>query len=163
MILKLSAYPALLMDIFPEFDLGVDDLPANYCSTNVSVFDHWLTEDEASSCDIITFRSAMEANAETSYFEGERRFLNFYLALASNGVICNRPFHGKILSRDDLSLKSILLASLREQKLMDVYFKGLRARVIGRYDRTDLVLVRDPSDLEMVRIAAESFGLYLLQ
>jgi hypothetical protein len=162
MILKLSAHPALLAELFPEIDLGADGLPAYYYSTNVSVFDHWLTEDEASSCDIMTFRSAMEANAGASYFEGERHFLNFYLTLAADGMICNRPLHGEILSKDDSCLEPMLLASLREQKLMDVYFKSLRARVIGRYDRTDLVLVRDQSDLEKIRIAAENSGLYLL-
>jgi hypothetical protein len=164
MILNLFVHPALLAERFPKIDLGEDDLLANdYYFTHVSVFDHWLTEDEASSCDIMTFSSAMKANAKASYFEGERRFLNFYLTLAGDGVVCNRPLHGKVLSKNDPRLAPMLLASLREQKRMDVYFKSLRARVIGQYDRTDLVLVRDQLDLEKVRIAAENSGLYLLQ
>jgi hypothetical protein len=138
-------------------------IPARgYCFVCVSVFDHWLTEDEGSSCNIMTFNLAMKANAEAAYFEGEHRFLDFYLAAASDGVLCNRPFHGKILSKDNPRLKPMLLDSLREKKLMDVYFKSLRARVIGGWDRTDLILTRNQSDLERVQIAAKNSCLCLL-
>lgn len=153
-------------EIFPEIDFGLVGLPEltamGYIFRHVSVFDHWLTDDEASASNIITFEASVKNNAEMAYLDGERRFLDLYFSLACEGVVCNRPTHERTLFKEDKFLEDVLLKSLRERCLMDVYFKNCQARVVGGYDRTDLILVRSESDLKRICIEVQKAGLHVL-
>lgn len=148
---------------FPEIDLGEDDLASmgfSYCS--ISVFDHWLGEDEASENPLMSYSIASDSGVLEKYLEGEKEFLNFYSSLSDCGVICNRPGTLRKFESINSELEQIFVNSLREKRLMDVYFIGSGVRVIGRYDRTDLIIADTPEQLNSLRAKVVQFGLFVL-
>lgn len=148
---------------FPAIEIGETDISSiGYACVSVSLFDHWLTDEEAGASKTICYRAAVEADAVDEYLEGERKFLNFYESLAAEGVICNRPAPLRLLAANDPKFRELLVASLREQKLMDVYFLSANVRIIGRYDRTDLVLLESLTDLPTFGAVVRSAGLSIL-
>ena len=151
-------------DHFPPIDVG-DDVPGldRYVVRNVSVFDHWLDETEAAESGIMSYGLAVDSGHIDAYVAGEKKFLNFYKALACEGVIVDRPGPRRILQPQDPEFEELLLASLRESCFMDAYFPRYKVRIIGRYDRTDLALLeREASVDEFIRLAA-SLELHVLE
>jgi hypothetical protein len=78
--------PGSLDAYFPEIDIGEKELASRgHLSASVSLYNHWLTEDEAGASKTICYRAAVEANAVSEYEEGEKRFLSLYQSLAEGG------------------------------------------------------------------------------
>jgi hypothetical protein len=57
----------------------------------VSVFEHWLSEEECVSCRLMSYSIALEAGEIDSYLLGERKFLDLYRTLGKAGVIVGWP------------------------------------------------------------------------
>lgn len=148
---------------FRELDLGEDDLASlglHIC--HISVFDHWLSEEEASKNPLMSYSIAIDAGASEEYFHGEQKFLKLYASLSAAGVLCNRPGPLQVFETFNFELERIFINSLREKRSMDVYFKEACVRVIGRYDRTDLVIADSQMHLDALRLRAKKFGLFQL-
>lgn len=105
---------------------------------------------------------AVKTGSLATYAQGERRFLDFYLALASQGVLCRQDDTVRELAGDEPEFERILIDSLRENRLMDVYFIRDRVRAIGGFDRTDLLILENAADLFLIRTYAAQAGLHIL-
>lgn len=135
----------------------------------VSVFDHWLSAEEAEVCDIFSFGSISSVDERRRYLVGELSFLAFYKQLFSTGVIRKTivgPFGAQlglmVHDRWDRRLKAAVIRSLRERGPMDVYIPKIGIRVQGGFDRTDQLLLESGADEgEIERLAVRS-GLFLL-
>lgn len=149
---------------FPEIDLGVDDLVTlglPFC--HISVFDHWLSEHEAAESPFMSYSIALDSGGLEGYLKGEQKFLNLYSTLSRLGVVCNRPRPLRFFETLVAELEQVFTDSLREKRSMDVYFRGVGVRVIGRYDRTDLVIADSQEQLISFISKAYEFGLYELK
>ncbi|MDZ5649311.1 hypothetical protein [Nitrospirillum sp. BR 11828] len=147
---------------FPLLDLGDGDLAVpGHLFCHVSIFDHWLDEQEADH-PLMCYSTALAAGALDEYMLGEQKFLKFYSLLSKGGVICNRPGPLRIFEAMTPELEHIFVDSLREKRFMDVYFKGTGVRVIGRYDRTDLVIADSQEELRSFQLKSHDFGLFEL-
>lgn len=135
-----------------------------YAPRWVSVFDRWLKEDEAGSSTVMSYRLAKESGSIASYLEQENRFVRFYAHLLAGEAW--RDASAPNLLRSDLdetALEEIVRPSLRERKLMDIYLCDRRLRIMGGYDRTDLLLFEDDAMIARVSSAAREHGLFLLR
>ncbi|MBP2489549.1 hypothetical protein R1538_13215 [Rhizobium leguminosarum] len=145
---------------FPELDLGEDDLASlGFSFCHISVFDHWLSAQEAADNPFMSYSIALDAGELEGYLQGEHKLLKFYSSLSSLGVICNRPSPLRVFEAFTAELEQIMISSLREKRLMDLYFKVAGVRVIGRYDRTDLVIADSMKQLDSLRLKVREFGL----
>lgn len=59
-------------------------------------------------------------------------------------------------------MEAVFIGSLREIKFMDVFFLGFGTRVIGGYDRTDLVIAKGENELSKVALHASDYGIHAL-
>jgi hypothetical protein len=149
---------------FPEIDFGSADLALTaYVYARVSIFDHWLTEQEADVNKILCYSLAVKEGATAEYFDGEMKFLKLYRSLSSSYVICKHPGPLRRLDLGDPELEHVIVNSLRENRFMDVYFIAERIRVVGCYDRTDLVLFENEGDLDAFHVKVKEAGLFLLR
>jgi hypothetical protein len=151
-------------EYFPELDLGEDDLASRgFSFCHISVFDHWLSEQEAADNPLMSYSIALDAGALEEYLQGEKKFLNFYSSLSTFGVVCNRPGPLRMFEASSPELEQIFVNSLREKRSMDVYFVGAGVRVIGRYDRTDLAISDSQEQLDSFLTKAHEFELFELK
>ena len=134
---------------------------------SVSIFDHFLAEDESVACDLFTIDQAREGGHLAEYLVGEARFLELYRRLAKRGV--SRVLRSGCLAPlvpDSRRFGEILVSSLRERsaprRFMDLYFHGYGLRVFGNWDRTDIWLCRDEAHLAELRTAIADVGLFEL-
>lgn len=154
----------LLTEYFPEIDLGVEDPDEKgYHWSNISIFDHWLTETEAANEKIITYKSSLSNGELRAYKEGENKFIKLYCSLAAGGVAVSYPGPPRVIDRCNDEIIDLFIDSLREIKFMDVYFPSYNVRIIGRYDRTDMVLSKNIENLNSLKKIALSFGLHILE
>lgn len=149
-------------DYFPEIETIADGPASAYVRVSISIFDHWLTEAEASESRITCYSQAVELNALDEYIDGEQRLMNFYHSVSEGGVVCNRPGPRRLISAHDPQLSDIFRSSLREQRFMDVYFVSGRVRVVGGYDRTDTAFLESENELQSLREHAKKTGVFLL-
>ncbi len=148
---------------FPELDLGECDLAAmGLAYANISVFDRWLSEGEAESNPLMSYSIAMDAGKLDDYLAGEHKFLSLYRVLGQRGVICNRPGPLRKFDRIDAQLEQILKGSLREKRFADVHFVDFGVRVIGGYDRTDLIVAESSELLDLLSPEVAKCGLFML-
>ncbi|GAB7126929.1 hypothetical protein JCM19000A_14360 [Silvimonas sp. JCM 19000] len=148
---------------FPEIYSGEGELIVpNIALMSISVFDHWLSEEEAGSCRFMNFKVALGQDAEDDYIIGEKRFLDFYSSLAVDGVVLNSDAQPEFMRNDDCRLQTVFLESLREKRLMDAYFVANQVRVVGGYDRTDLLILADQRYRAEIEVMAQNCGLFVL-
>lgn len=126
----------------------------------LSCFDHWLTEIEADECQILTFDIAKDNRNLDEYFEGEKRFLGFYTAISDlvKDVKTNKLFNAK-----SKSFQEILLNSLREKSLKEIYYPEKKILVKGGYDRTDLIFIPNQDILNYVQQLAQENNLFIIE
>lgn len=149
---------------FPEVDLEENDFSKfGYMQVAVSIFDHWLDVLEAEKSKIITYSIALQEERLKEYIEGENRFLKLYTELGAGGVVINRKGPPYQLEACSQKFRNILINSLREKRLMDVYFLEMRLRIIGGYDRTDLLLLEDWKTFPLLEKKIQESGLHILQ
>src|SRR5258708_37134918 len=101
---------------------------------SVSVFDHWLTPDEAATCEIITYSLAMSASMISEYMRGEEKFIELYKKLARGGLIKASDSERRCVQLlDEINSKEIV-DSLREIKSIEMYLIEYSLRIIGSYN-----------------------------
>ncbi|OBZ96469.1 hypothetical protein ADU59_07060 [Pararhizobium polonicum] len=128
----------------------------------ISVFDHWLSEEEAGASPLMTYSLALQKGRLDDYLAGERKFLELYRMLGRHGTICNRPRPVRKFETVDVRLEKVMVDSLREKRLMDIYFSDFGVRVLGGYDRTDLLIAETLQKLELLLSQVNQFGLFVL-
>lgn len=155
----LNGYAAM----FSNFEVGEDDpIEKGIPTLHVSIFDHWLSEEEAESNEIINYETAVSHNKVDEYLKGEEKFSNLYALLSKEGVICNIPPPYRFIDGSDVSMTRIIVDSLREKRRFDMYFMKYDVRVIGGFDRTDFFVVNDRSKINKIKESIASCGLYIL-
>jgi len=154
---------------FPELNAFTDEAMREngYTCRHVSVFDHFLTKDEASECGLFSYELAVANGLERIYLDQERRFLAFYKNLFAGGVIRRTQQGSRYIGiasheRWDRRLKRDVARSLRERGHMDVYVPAMRLRIMGGWDRTDALLFRDGSPQDKVEQLAADLGLFII-
>lgn len=148
--------------LFRAYERGGDDISmSGLAFFYVSVFDHWLTEEEAEVCEIFTYKQAKEFGKLQLYEAGERSFLSLYRSLARSSNVIPHPEFAAVTSAEDL--ETIFIRSLREQSLMDICFENFNLRVVGGFDRTDLFIFGDSVHMSRVEQMAKDGGLYVLR
>lgn len=136
------------LEKFPDLELQRESLNKLGCSYGyISVFDHWLSEEEAEKCDFMSFFIANRRGAIKEYTDGEMKFMEFYRSLADEGGLLNRPRPQSKFESFDEQIREKVLDSLRETKFIDAYFMKFNVRIIGGFDRTDLVIFDSNSDV----------------
>ena len=144
--------------VFEEFETIADIDQNRTPYMNVSVFDHWLNEKEADDCEILAYSIAIKRGRESDYLSGEQRFLQLYRELGEGGIIVNVPSPLREYDQNGRETDEIIRNSLREIKLMDVFFKKYSVRVLGGYDRTDIFIFHDGMQCIQVKKLIEDLG-----
>ncbi|PWR23311.1 hypothetical protein [Zavarzinia compransoris] len=127
-----------------------------YRVLRVSVFDHWLSAEEAAECPVMNHALALRAGALDAYEAGEARFLALYDGMALTGVTdAQGPLCPATAART-------IRDSLREVTLMDIRFPELALRAVGGWDRTDLLLLEPAADLDALTARIRRHGLFVL-
>ncbi|MBP1860713.1 hypothetical protein [Rhizobium herbae] len=148
---------------FPELNFEEKDLSEmGLAYARISVFDHWLSAVEAKSSPLMSYSIALAAGKLDDYLAGEHKLLDPYRMLGHHGSICSYPRPFRKFDTVDVKREKILMDSLREKHLMDVYFMDFGIRVMGGYDRTDLLIAESPSELELLLSHVSQFGLFIL-
>jgi hypothetical protein len=129
----------------------------------VSLFDHWLTEAECTATSLFTYESALKANQLQDYLAGERKFLALYNHLGNAGTIVNCPGVLRSINSASSEFQRILRRSLREALFMDIYLEGYGVRIIGNFDRTDVIIADTREQLNVLEAEIAKFGLYMLR
>ncbi|EJN01405.1 hypothetical protein [Phyllobacterium sp. YR531] len=155
----LSHYAAM----FSEFDFGEQNLAdLEIAPFNVSIFNRWLSEQEAEDSEIMFYDLAVSCGKLADYHIGEEKFINFYRKLSVDGVVCNYPRPLRIFDKYNRILEKVIFDSLREKRKFDMYFIAHDVRVLGGYDRTDLFLPRNKEKIRDIHRAVGEAGLYVL-
>jgi hypothetical protein len=129
---------------------------------SVSIFDHWLSAEEAENCPVMFYQLAIDRQAEKEYLAGEKCFLAFYNLLSSDGLVVHSDEQLTTITNSDPKFVDLVTDSLREGRLMDVYFPAYEARALGGYDRTDLIIMDNLSRQAEIEDLIEISGLYSL-
>ncbi|NEI11063.1 hypothetical protein GR220_03520 [Rhizobium leguminosarum] len=129
----------------------------------VSVFDHWLTEAECMATNLFTYRNAFKANQLQDYLAGERKFLALYNHLGNAGTIVNCPGVLRSINSASSEFQRILRRSLREALFMDIYLEGYGVRILGNFDRTDVIIADTREQLDVLEAEIAKFGLHMLR
>ncbi len=135
---------------------------AGYARVALSLFDHWLTEAEFVDCRRLSFDMAVESGMRAEYLKEEALFLDFYRKAFASGVYCaTGPSMTWFPGWTD-DLQAVVVASVREWRLMDVYCPSMRLRVMGGYDRTDLLLLERFAPRDEILGMIQDSGLFAL-
>lgn len=149
--------------VFSNFEVGEDDpIEKGTPTLHVSVFDHWLSEDEAESNEIINYETAVSHDRINEYLKGEEKFSKLYALLSREGVICNIPPPYRFIDGFDVSITGLIVDSLREERRFDMYFMAYDVRIVGGFDRTDLFILNEKSKINKIRENITDCGLYIL-
>ena len=129
----------------------------------VSTFDHRLTADEADARPM-SYREFGRDKLD-DYLVGERRWKSFYRELAADGAMIGNRQNDKLLDLAPTSgrLARVVRDSLRERRLMNVIFKRWPVRVLGGFDRTDLLLPLNREVRDRLEASVKAYGLFILE
>ncbi len=133
-----------------------------YLPVNVSIFDHYLTEEEDRECKIMFYSQAIKAGTLDEYMVGERQFLALYKDLAVDGAYVEWEGSYWSAKAEDVAFIRLQVESLREKIHMDVYFIDPQIYVLGGHDRTDMFLLRNKDYLPVLEKKVRDFGLHVL-
>ncbi|KKC45490.1 hypothetical protein [Acinetobacter sp. V2] len=124
---------------------------------SISIFDHWLSEVEADQSNIICYDISLKNNSLDEYLNGEEKFLNFYYELFDEYSFKDN----KKIDFDEY--KAIIIESLREQRLMDIYVQNGKIRLQGGFDRTDQLFLANASLIPDIMKKLEISKLHVLE
>lgn len=124
---------------------------------SISIFDHWLSEVEADQSNIICYDISLKNNSLDEYLNGEEKFLNFYYQLFDEYSFKDN----KKIDFDEY--KAIIIESLREQRLMDIYVQNGKIRLQGGFDRTDQLFLANASLIPDIMKKLEISKLHVLE
>ncbi|WP_245436758.1 hypothetical protein [Rhizobium chutanense] len=112
---------------------------------------------------LFTYRNAFKANQLQDYLAGERKFLALYNHLGSAGTIVNCPGVLRSINSASSEFQRILRRSLREALFMDIYLEGYGVRILGNFDRTDVIIADTRKQLDVLEAEIAKFGLHMLR
>lgn len=129
---------------------------------DISIFDHWLTNEEADNCDVLCYGIAIKRDKLTDYLVGENNFIQFYTEI-SNEVQSFHNSHGVChLSTQSPRFQRILRESLREFRMPYWFYPKIGVLVISGFDRTDTLLISDRTDIEALQKMLKTNNLHIL-
>ncbi|MEH1709086.1 hypothetical protein V7G70_00295 [Acinetobacter pittii] len=124
---------------------------------SISIFDHWLSEVEVDQSNIICYDISLKNNSLDEYLNGEEKFLNFYYQLFDEYSFKDN----KKIDFDEY--KTMIIESLREQRLMDIYVQNEKIRLQGGFDRTDQLFLANASLIPDIMKKLEISKLHVLE
>ncbi|OCZ59713.1 hypothetical protein [Acinetobacter seifertii] len=129
----------------------------------ISVFDHWLTDEEADDCGILNYEISIEKENLQDYILGEEKFIKFYRNI-SDVVVCKKTDNIKVIETKSNEFEDILLCSLREEnmKFLDIFYPEYKIRFKGGYDRTDTFFLADESNFCFLKECIDQSNLFIL-
>lgn len=152
-----------IIDKFLQTDFSSDyvQLQNEYLSANISYFDHWLSEEEYQSANLICYADIENDIQKLELFEKiQSQFVSFYkllFQLAQKNVyvsferywVISREAPSKIKSYDDYV--TYVIEALREKQLCSLFFPELNCLIFTGYDLThEFYLRKDSSHSELV-------------
>ncbi|WP_338771155.1 hypothetical protein [Massilia sp. METH4] len=148
-------------EFFPDLDDELCEKDVSNVFGFISLFDHVLTEREAGECQVMSYSMALENGHLDTYLAGERKFVSLYTAMARAGVLYNHRDGVLRLDSQDPGLIDVFVRSLREQEFMDVYFLASSVRLVGGYDRADMVVMKKGPGWQELALLVADAGLAL--
>jgi hypothetical protein len=141
-----------------------------YDTRSISVFDHWLTEQEYVGTPVVYYGNRLANNhAMSIYKKYEKRFLSFYSSLYDTTEIYSSFFNdrGSSFYVEFTTKKSYLshvLLSIREQLSLKIILPEYYSVIDGSSDLTHILRVKKnhPESLEAMSKIVHEHGLYLL-
>jgi hypothetical protein len=102
----------------------------SFLPVRVSIFDHWLTKQIRT----FTYAQALKGEHLAEYMAGEDRFVIFYgLLIKAGGAFWIAAASGEPRSIGGAELQCVILASLRDTRLIDLYVERLGTQSSGRF------------------------------
>jgi hypothetical protein len=147
-----------------------NDQKSFYDIKSISVFDHWLTEQEYIETPVVYYENRLaNSHAMSTYDKYEARFLNFYSYLYDTTEIYSTffndrgsSFYVKFTTKD--SYLSHILLSIREQLSLKIILPEYYSVIDGGSDLTHILRVKKGhlESLEAISKIVDQHGLYIL-
>lgn len=171
----------VVLDKFLETDFSSDyiQLQNEYLSANISYFDHWLSEDEYQSANLICYADIEGDIQKAELFLGvQSQFISFYkllfkLAQGNVYVAFDRywmksiEIPSKIESYDDYI--TYIINALKERQLCSLFFPELNCLIFTGYDLThEFYILKDSLHNEFIiwneiKNSANACGLCIIE
>lgn len=154
---------------FPRLEDWTEEVLQNlgYRRFSVSIFDHWLTEEEWDSNPFVSLERARANGFEPAFHEQNRRFRAFYRSIFGQGVF--RVTGSKLRPQVawhacwDRRLKKAVAAMVEDRTWgAEFYAPGLHIRILSADARTDIMLLERNADEDAIRNLVTSQGLHLI-
>ena len=150
--------------------------PENFKRLYISVFDHWLNEQESLeqifpfSVIIMKIREDEITPPEINhilkeYYSIEYRYIIFYIYLFKNFEIIFYDQKKKLFYKQK-SIQQYLLVcqkSIREEKFVDIYIPKLKCIISGSFDLTHILYYQNLSECSRLINYASEAGLNILE
>jgi hypothetical protein len=130
----------------------------------ISVFDHWLSDEECDELMIYYQRKFNSKENKEKYYQYEKLFIKFYLYLFNNTKVYAR-FDRLYVSFDSKEeYLSHVLLSVRERLFLKIILPEYHAIIDGGHDLTDILKVKKdyPEGLEAISKIVKDHSLYIL-
>lgn len=128
----------------------------------ISVFDHWLTHEEADNCQVLCYSIAKKNQQIDNYLQGENHFLNFYSNLSDEVVSFHNPNGICHLMTQSPRFQQTLIRSLREIRMNCWFYPKIGILIVGGFDRTDMLILSERTNKELLEKILKTNQLYIL-
>lgn len=128
----------------------------------LSIFDHWLTIEEAENCKIFEHFIAKKYGYLDEYLTGEQKFIQFYKSLDTNVKVLKKP-KMPVISTDSKNFNRLLNKHLLHGKNFDLFFPNQQILAEIGFDRTDVIFTKDKESLNHVHTLSEKCGLFIIE
>lgn len=127
----------------------------------ISIFNHWLNEQEADECPILCYSIAQDCDDLLGYLKGEQQFLNFYQSL---DVVAHIIYDNniKIINTKDDKYIEILKNGLREISPFKILLPTVGIMIESGYDRTDRIIIGENSNINFLKNMIKFHKLYVI-
>jgi hypothetical protein len=138
-----------------------------YRRCSVSIFDHWLTQDEWSLHPFVSLQRARANGLEHAFREQNRRFGAFYRNIFEIGVFRLTGSHSRQQvawhPRWDRRLKKAVTSMVEDQTWgAEFYAPAWHIRISSADARTDTMFLERDADEAAIRSLATNHGLHLI-
>lgn len=159
-------FPVILIeDLDKELE---SEKEKNYKKQTLSLFDHWLNEEEADK-QILSYPVVREDSIKLEqYLRQEQQFLSMFEYLYKNYEILNFIENEKTNDGDFYDFKNlesfltVCQKSLREERFFRLVILELKMIIMGNFDLTLPVLYQDEKNINKIMTIANNFRLNLL-
>jgi len=142
------------------------DYYKNYYQMFFSVFDHWLTDEEAERNIVIyqEIEAKKDSKISKMYYEQEEKILNFFREIFQNFSLYSYRSDSKEflkIEREEILVKNCLDA-IRNDKFSIIYLAGLDIFFRGNYDFTFIMYMKDKDKIMTIKKFLDKHCLYVL-